>query len=82
MEPQVALTTPLLEGIDGNKKMSKSLGNYIGVTESPGEMFGKAMSIPDNLMPKYFELTTELSISEINQHLDVHTPTRSEGGIG
>lgn len=77
MEPQIALTTPLLEGIDGNKKMSKSLGNYIGVTESPGEMFGKAMSIPDNLMRKYFELATDLSINEINQLLDVHTHPRA-----
>ncbi len=77
MEPQVALTTPLLEGIDGNKKMSKSLGNYIGVTESPGEMFGKAMSIPDNLMRKYFELATDLSNGEINQLLDVHTHPRA-----
>ena len=77
MEPQVTLTTPLLEGIDGNKKMSKSLGNYIGVTESPGEMFGKAMSIPDNLMRKYFELATDLSINEINQLLDVHTHPRT-----
>ena len=76
-EPQIALTTPLLEGIDGNKKMSKSLGNYIGVTESPGEMFGKAMSIPDNLMRKYFELATDLSINEINQLLDVHTHPRA-----
>ena len=77
MEPQIALTTPLLEGTDGNKKMSKSLGNYIGVTETPGEMFGKAMSIPDNLMRKYFELATDLNINEINQLLDVHTHPRT-----
>ncbi|MEK6635518.1 MAG: tyrosine--tRNA ligase [Planctomycetota bacterium] len=77
MEPQIALTTALLEGIDGNKKMSKSLGNYIGVTESPKEMFGKVMSIPDNLMRKYFELATDLSVSEINQLLDVHTHPRT-----
>ncbi|NUO09948.1 MAG: tyrosine--tRNA ligase [Candidatus Brocadia sp.] len=77
VEPQVALTTPLLEGIDGNKKMSKSLGNYIGITESPTEMFGKAMSIPDNLMRKYFELATDLSIDDINQLLDVHTHPRA-----
>ena len=77
MEPQIALTTALLEGIDGNKKMSKSLGNYIGVTESPKEMFGKVMSIPDNLMCKYFELATDLSVSEINQLLDVHTHPRT-----
>lgn len=76
-EPQVALTTPLLEGIDGNKKMSKSLGNYIGVTESPSEMFGKAMSIPDNLMRKYFELATDLNTAEINKLLDIHTHPRA-----
>lgn len=70
MEPQIALTTALLEGTDGNKKMSKSLGNYIGITESPREMFGKAMSIPDNLMPKYFELVTELGMDEIGLLLD------------
>ncbi|HHT9129009.1 MAG TPA: tyrosine--tRNA ligase [Candidatus Wujingus californicus] len=77
IEPQVALTTPLLEGIDGNKKMSKSLGNYIGITESAKEMFGKAMSIPDNLMRKYFELTTDLSLDEINKLLDVQTHPRT-----
>lgn len=77
IEPQVALTTPLLEGIGGNKKMSKSLGNYIGIIESTKEMFGKAMSIPDNLMRKYFELTTDLSLDEINKLLDVHTHPRT-----
>lgn len=69
-EPQVALTTPLLEGIDGNKKMSKSLGNYIGITESPRDIFGKAMSIPDNLMCKYFELATDVGTDEIKKLLD------------
>ena len=57
-DPQVVLTTPLLEGLDGVQKMSKSLGNYIGITEPPGEQFGKLMSIPDALMPRYFQLTT------------------------
>jgi len=76
MEPQIALTTSLLEGIDGNKKMSKSLNNYIGITESPREMFGKAMSIPDNLMRKYFELATDISIEEINHFLDEKTHPR------
>jgi tyrosyl-tRNA synthetase len=56
--PQVVLTTPLLEGIGGGEKMSKSLGNYVGITEPPEEQFGKLMRIPDELMPKYFELTT------------------------
>jgi tyrosyl-tRNA synthetase len=54
--PQCVLTTPLLVGTDGKMKMSKSLGNYIGVTDSPNEMFGKAMSIPDELMPSYYSL--------------------------
>ncbi len=57
-DPQVVLTTPLLEGLDGVAKMSKSLGNYVGITEPGPEQFGKIMSIPDGLMPKYFELAT------------------------
>jgi tyrosyl-tRNA synthetase len=57
-DPQVVLTTPLLEGLDGTQKMSKSLGNYVGVTEAPEEQFGKLMSIPDHLIPRYFALTT------------------------
>jgi tyrosyl-tRNA synthetase len=56
--PQVVLTTPLLEGLDGREKMSKSLGNYVGITEPPGEQFGKLMRLPDELMGRYFELTT------------------------
>jgi tyrosyl-tRNA synthetase len=59
-EPQVVLTTPLLEGLDGVQKMSKSLNNYIGIKESPSEMFGKVMSIPDHLMYRYYELCTDL----------------------
>jgi len=58
MEPQVVITTPLLEGLDGEKKMSKSLGNYVGIDEAPAEQFGKLMSIPDRLMPRYFALAT------------------------
>jgi len=57
-EPQVVITTPLLEGLDGVNKMSKSLGNYVGIAEPAGEQFGKIMSIPDALMPRYFQLTT------------------------
>jgi tyrosyl-tRNA synthetase len=57
-DPQVVLTTPLLEGLDGVQKMSKSLGNYVGIAEPPAEQFGKLMSIPDELMPRYFQLTT------------------------
>jgi tyrosyl-tRNA synthetase len=55
-EPQVVITMPLLEGLDGVNKMSKSLGNYVGITDAPGEMFGKLMSISDELMWRYFEL--------------------------
>ena len=65
-EPQVIITTPLLEGLDGVNKMSKSLGNYIGIEDAPNEMFGKIMSISDNLMWKYYELLTDLSTSEIS----------------
>lgn len=63
--PQVVITMPLLEGTDGIRKMSKSYGNYIGVLDSSKEMFGKLMSIPDNLMPKYFELLTNIPLNEI-----------------
>lgn len=63
-EPQVVITMPLLEGLDGIQKMSKSLGNYIGIDEEPKEMYGKAMSIPDELMMRYFMLVTDMSIEE------------------
>jgi tyrosyl-tRNA synthetase len=72
MEPQTALTTPLLEGIDGNKKMSKSLGNYIGIYEEPKEVFGKTMRISDDLMRKYFELATDMAIEDIESTLSGH----------
>lgn len=62
---QAAILMPLLEGLDGVQKMSKSLGNYIGIDESPNEIFGKTMSIPDNLMPKYFELSTNMTNEEL-----------------
>jgi tyrosyl-tRNA synthetase len=61
LEPQVVMTTPLLEGLDGVEKMSKSLGNYIGVTDPPLEIFSKAMSISDDLMWKYYTLLTDLA---------------------
>jgi tyrosyl-tRNA synthetase len=61
LEPQVVMTTPLLEGLDGVEKMSKSVGNYVGVTESPSEMFGKLMSISDDLMWRYYTLLTDLT---------------------
>jgi tyrosyl-tRNA synthetase len=64
-EPQIVMTTPLLEGLDGVNKMSKSLNNYIGIDEPPGEMFGKVMSISDDLMWRYYELLTDLTTSDI-----------------
>jgi tyrosyl-tRNA synthetase len=66
LEEQVILTMPILEGMDGVKKMSKSLGNYIGVDEEPNNMYGKTMSIPDELMLKYFELVTDLTVDELD----------------
>ena len=65
-ESQVCLITPLLEGTDGVQKMSKSLGNYIGINEPPQEIFGKVMSISDDLMWRYYELLTDLSVTEID----------------
>lgn len=64
MDPQTIITMPILEGLDGVQKMSKSLGNYIGISEAPTEMYGKAMSIPDELMMRYFTLVTDMSIEE------------------
>ena len=64
-ESQIAMITPLLEGTDGVQKMSKSLGNYIGINEPPQEIFGKVMSISDELMWRYYELCTDLSLPEI-----------------
>src|SRR4051794_23033271 len=65
--PQIVVTTPLLEGTDGVQKMSKSYGNYIGITEPPLEMFGKLMSISDDLMWRYWELLTDASMAAIRQ---------------
>ncbi len=65
LEPQVVLTMPLLEGTDGVNKMSKSLGNYIGITEPPKEIFGKVMSITDELMLRYYELLSHISTQEL-----------------
>lgn len=64
-EPQIVLTMPLLEGLDGVQKMSKSLGNYVGITDAPGEMFGKLMSVSDDLMWRYFELLSFRSLDDI-----------------
>jgi tyrosyl-tRNA synthetase len=64
-EPQIAITMPILVGTDGVEKMSKSLGNYIGVYEQPGEIFGKIMSIPDNIIIDYFRLLTTVDYKDI-----------------
>lgn len=66
MEPQVCLTLPLLEGTDGVKKMSKSYGNYIGLTDAPNDIFGKVMSIPDELMVKYYRLASTVPVDQID----------------
>lgn len=74
--PQVALTMPLLVGTDGTNKMSQSLGNYIGVTDEPGEMFGKTMSIPDSLMAEWFRLAADYDDEEVEgivSHLEAGT---------
>ncbi|HKZ16926.1 MAG TPA: tyrosine--tRNA ligase [Geobacteraceae bacterium] len=67
LEPQVVLTMPLLEGLDGVNKMSKSLGNYIGINEPPDEIFGKIMSVSDDLMLRYYELLSDLSLIELEK---------------
>jgi len=75
-DSQVALFMPILEGTDGIEKMSKSLGNYIGVDESPGEMYGKVMSLPDQLITRYFELATDIHpnhLAEIRAALTEYT---------
>ena len=63
--PQVVMTMPLLEGLDGTRKMSKSYGNFVGLTDAPEEMYGKLMSVPDPLMIKYYELLTDLAPAEL-----------------
>jgi tyrosyl-tRNA synthetase len=67
IEPQVIMTTPLLEGLDGIEKMSKSKNNYIGITEPPGEIYGKTMSISDDLMWRYYELLTDMTPEEVGR---------------
>lgn len=74
--PQVGIFMPILQGLDGKMKMSKSLGNYIGIDESPGEMFGKMMSIPDGLMKNYFELLTDFPLDELKKLIDSGTNPR------
>jgi tyrosyl-tRNA synthetase len=67
LEPQVAMTMPLLVGTDGAKKMSQSLGNYIGVADDPSEMFGKTMSLPDAAMPEWFRLAADFDTAEVEE---------------
>jgi len=75
-EPQVCVTMPVLPGTDGVRRMGKSLGNYIGVSDEPADMYGKVMSIPDNIMRPYFELLTDLDMDEINMLLSPETHPR------
>jgi len=81
LEPQVVMTTPLLEGLDGVEKMSKSLGNYVGVTEAPETMVAKLMSVSDELMWKYYTLLTDLAPSEIEAERAKGEPMASKMGL-
>ncbi len=79
-KPQIVMVMPLLVGTDGKEKMSKSMGNYIAITDSPGDMFGKVMRIPDELMKSYFELLTDVSPDEITSLTDAakHNPRETK----
>jgi tyrosyl-tRNA synthetase len=81
LEPQVVLTMPLLEGLDGVEKMSKSLGNYIGISEEPRSMFGKVMSISDDLMWKYYVLCTDLTPAEIEAKKNENKPMNAKRAL-
>lgn len=70
LNPQIVMCMPLLKGLDGKEKMSKSLNNIIGLTDSPNDMFGKTMSIPDELIPEFLELTTDFTPEEKQQLLN------------
>ncbi len=78
LEPQVVLTTPLLEGLDGVEKMSKSLGNYVGVTEPPEVMYSKVLSISDELMWKYYLLLTDLAAQDVDAERGKDQPMASK----
>jgi len=78
LDPQVVMTTPLLEGLDGVEKMSKSLGNYVGVTEAPDVVFSKAMSISDVLMWRYYTLLTDLSTPQVEEERAKDRPMSSK----
>ncbi len=73
-EPQAVVLMPILEGIDGVQKMSKSLGNYVGITETPAEMFLKLMQLPDNMIRRYFELCTDVPMDSVDEHLKGDNP--------
>src|SRR5207302_1072918 len=77
-DSQVVITNPLIEGTDGVKKMSQSLGNYIAINEPPDEVFGTSMSLPDDLMEKYFRHTTDLSVEQGGVHVDGRTVDTEE----
>jgi tyrosyl-tRNA synthetase len=81
-EPQICLTLPILVGTDGVKKMSKSLGNTIGISEPPEEIFGKTMSIPDDLILSYFELGTDRPMDEARRVLDDEGPMAAKMRLG
>jgi tyrosyl-tRNA synthetase len=76
--PQIVATMPVLEGLDGVQKMSKSLGNYIGITEPPAVMYRKVMSVSDELMWRYYELLTDLSLPEIGEKAKQNRPMESK----
>ena len=82
-EPQVALTMPILEGLDGIKKMSKTLDNYVGIDEPANEMFGKLMSVSDELMWRYYELLSFRSLDEVRRlRKEVEERQESKTGQG
>jgi len=70
LEPQVCLTMPLLEGLDGVQKMSKTLGNFVGIDEPPEQIYGKIMSLPDGMMRKYYDLLSSMSVDAIEGHFE------------
>ena len=80
--PQIVFLMPILEGLDGVQKMSKSLNNYVGIAEPPKEMFGKLMSIPDSLMRRYFELCTEVDMDEVDRRLSQDHPRDNKMWLG
>lgn len=79
--PQIVMTTPLLEGLDGVNKMSKSLDNYIGFAESPRDMFGKTMRVSDSLMLRYYELATDIPMTEIAKMKEQMSKPKDQGGV-